>query len=103
MRGPGYFLLANHSTRDSDVEDIDRCFTIGVWIVILYLNLQRGNATYLSANLSVDDRGNLVWLFSLMMDIVYISAVQSCLSKSFSYHSMVVVNWCIVGYLDILS
>ena len=40
------------------------------------------------ASLSVDDSGNLVGLFSLMMGIVYISALQSCLSESFSYHSM---------------
>ena len=49
-------------------------------------------------------QGELVWLFSLMMGFVYISALQSCLRESFSYHSMMaVVNLCIVCYLDILS
>ena len=66
-------------------------------------NLQRGDATCLWANLSVDDRMNLVGLFSLMMGIVYISALQSCFGESFSSHSMAVVNLCIVGNLDILS
>ena len=37
----------------------------------------------MSANLSVDHRGNLVGLVSLMMGIVYISGLQSCLSGSF--------------------
>ena len=61
--------------------------------VILYLNLQRGDATYLSPKLSVDDRGNLVGLLSLIMMGVHCLylCLTVLLNKSFSYHSMAVV------------
>ena len=111
VRVRGY-LLANHS-RDSDGEDIDRCFTLGVWIwwyfwfwyhVVLYLSLQRGDATYLSANLLVDDRGNLVGLRSVMMGVycLYLCLAVLLMERKFFCHSMLVVNLCILGYLNIL-
>ena len=68
----GTWLVAGESFKgDADVEDI---VDLVVFLVLischLYLNLQRGDATYLSANLSFGGRQwEFSWAFSLMMGV----------------------------------
>ena len=60
----------------------------------------------MSANLSVDDRGNLVGLFSLMMGVLFISLLVDSLVERKVFVALLVgcvVHLCVVGLLDILS